>query len=133
MNADRLYEVLKREKLKSPADVISLSSLPVKRSLELHRNLREAIFEFQYNSGEHSLEDDFYSFMPSASMRGDAGCSELICRAKKFDFLARFGALYADRLVVPTSLSRRPPRLKLEIELELRGACLALFMLRPLI
>jgi hypothetical protein len=133
METGALYEVLEREGIKSPVDVLSLSKLTVKQSRELHQSLRKAIFQFQYASEAEPLDDDYYSFMPSASMRGDAGCSEVVCRAKKLNFLGRFAALYADRLVIPTALSSRPPRLKLEIELELRSACLMLLMHRPLI
>ena len=38
-------------------------------------------------------------------MRGDAGCSEPLCRYQKLDFLARYAALYATSVVIPIGLT----------------------------
>ncbi len=47
-----------------------------------------------------------FNSLASASIRGDAGCSQPECRALKLGVLARYAATYADHVYLPVPLSR---------------------------
>src|SRR3954449_4008397 len=52
--------------------------------------------------------EERYTFVPSASIRGDgfSSCAALECQLSRLDLLARYAALYADRVLVPVSARR---------------------------
>jgi hypothetical protein len=62
-----------------------------------------------FSPGKEPVSDspstDAFSFMASASMRGRSTCSSPFCRLQKLDFLARYTALYANKVLFPLPLS----------------------------
>ena len=54
----------------------------------------------RFVSGTPTYADPF-SFLASASLRGDAGCSAIECRTRALSLLARYSALYCDHVAVP--------------------------------
>src|SRR6185437_7318990 len=71
----------------------------------------------------------------SASLRADSTCGEFECRAIKLDFLARYTALYANKVIVPVRLSSPDTERKLPstARYDLQHAIQTLLQLRPLI
>lgn len=52
-----------------------------------------------------------FDFQATYEMSGGSWpCAEVTCRIRKADQLARFAALYADRVIVQSPVPRRPPR-----------------------
>jgi hypothetical protein len=45
-----------------------------------------------------------FNCLAGSSIRGDSGCSELDCRAAKLAWLARYSAMYADKMFLPVPL-----------------------------
>ena len=45
-----------------------------------------------------------FDLLASASLRGDSGCFRLECRSMKLGTLARYAAMYADRVFLPVPL-----------------------------
>ena len=48
--------------------------------------------------------DSLFNWIAGSAIRGDSGCSDVSCRAKKVDTLSRLAALYADRVALPVPL-----------------------------
>ena len=98
-----LIDLAEEKGLVAPESIQAIvSRLPPKDLLRLAGRTIDAITsgELQRPAGS---DDVGSSFMASASIRGDAGCSEWGCRSKKLDALSRYTALYADHLVIPVS------------------------------
>lgn len=83
---------------------------------------------------------DFFTFVASSSVMGRGGCSEPNCRSGRAGLLARYAALYADKVVVPMELidPHRTERPKTSIaEFELRswtlGTVLCIHAMRPVV
>ena len=111
-----VYEVLAEAGLKDLGDLEASESWPEDKLRRLHERLYSTVFEEQTSLSRRGDQDgilDPFRFVASASMRGDAGCSEPICRYKKLEFLGRFTALYATSIVVPLNLPN--PALEHEI------------------
>jgi hypothetical protein len=51
-----------------------------------------------------SASIDGANFLPSCSLRGDAGCMHWNCRMPKVRTLARYAALYSDKAIVPVRI-----------------------------
>lgn len=71
----------------------------------------EEIEEALIKTGEFvasGTNEDWYNFLGSSSIRGDTGCVE--CATTKLENLARYAALYADRLILPVGLHIRCPK-----------------------
>src|SRR5271156_2518563 len=56
-----------------------------------------------------SVMEDPFNFVASASMRGDFGCVAWDCRLRKVNLMARYAALYTDKVVVPLPLGILSP------------------------
>jgi hypothetical protein len=78
-------------------------------------------------------EIDPFSFLASRSLRGGL-CGAYTCRMEKLDFLGRYAALYANRVILPLDLTD-PAKLDnaTTAAKELAEASLAFLRLRPLI
>ncbi len=46
-----------------------------------------------------------FSFLASSTLRGDSGCSSWGCHTRKAEALARYAAIFCDRLIVPLNVS----------------------------
>jgi hypothetical protein len=95
----------------------------------------------QYPTSERRMQNSVYDFVASNSLSGGGWpCSSLDCRLRKADELARFAALYADKIVIYNPLSRyyqNPEYADQSFDDGMRAevvACLAiLHYLRPLL
>jgi hypothetical protein len=105
-----------------------------KRAFKLHRDVWELVFSQQQESVDDDSPPDPFSFMASASMRGLSTCSSPLCRLQKLDLLARYMAVYANRVIFPLPLSH-PSKLDTlrECRDELAQTTLILLRLRRLI
>lgn len=100
-----VFEVLERVGLKHVRDLVKTEEWEEADFRRVHEQLYAALMPSALSSAkadEGAL--DPFRFVASASMRGDAGCSEPSCRYKKLDFLARYAALYATSVVIPIGL-----------------------------
>ena len=132
-----LFQTLESNGIISELDLQKLLTLPKRKLLTLFETVFSTVYEAQYSSREDVDESqilDPFNFMASASIRADSGCLEPLCRVRKLDFLARFSALYANRVILPLPLDSpdRTRRVKAAKD-ELVRSLVSLFALRPLI
>jgi hypothetical protein len=135
---DDLFEVLESLGVVSESDVERAENLSNNEFIHLYEAVHSKVISTQYaNStfnGSANMDFDPFSYMASASMRGDAGCSEHQCRAKKLDFLGQFAALYANNVTLPLSLMSLEDVSGLDnARRDLSHSLDSLFALRPLI
>jgi hypothetical protein len=131
---DASVEVLERYGLVADEDSFRVLEFDRKKAFKLHRELFESIFDRQPNSFVEDTTHDPFSFLASASLRGQSGCSSPICRLQKFDFLARYTALYANRVLLPVPLSHPSTvRTVAEVRHQLADSALMLLRLRPVV
>jgi hypothetical protein len=76
--------------------------LPVDEFCRLVEITTTAIFADERTAGTASASTAVFA---SSSLRSDSGCRCWSCRHAKLDALARYACLYADRLIVPISLT----------------------------
>lgn len=55
----------------------------------------------------HSLDEA--NFLPSSSMRASRSCANWSCRVARIELMARYAALYCDRVVVPINIEPPDP------------------------
>ena len=105
MNFHTVFEVLDRVGLKQLPDLAKTEEWEEADFRRIHEQLYAALMPSALSSAkaDEGVLDPF-RFVASASMRGDAGCSEPLCRYQKLDFLARYAALYATSVVIPIGL-----------------------------
>jgi hypothetical protein len=127
-------EVLEKYGLVADVDSFRVLEFDRKRAFKLHRELWELVFSQQQEPVGDSPSSDPFSFMASASMRGRSTCSSPFCRLQKLDFLARYTALYANKVLFPLPLSH-PSKVDTVAESrdELAQTALILLRLRRLI
>lgn len=103
-----LFQALESNGIVSELDMPKVYDFPNKKVVALYEKVYSTVFNIQAaqaDSDEDPPSDtDPFSFMAGASIRADSGCSELVCRMRKLDFLARFSALYANHVTLPLSL-----------------------------
>jgi hypothetical protein len=127
-------EVLEKHALVSDEDAFRVLDFPKKSAHKIHRELWELIFSSQQHEATDVAPTDPFSFMASASMRGESTCSSPVCRLQKLDFLARYTALYADKVLFPVPLSNPSKISDLEqCRDQLCQTALILLRTRPLI
>src|SRR5258707_51131 len=134
MNA--ALEVLEKNGLAGDVDSLRVLTFAPKRILKVHQGLYSATLTKQVEDFKEHVEDargiDPFSFLASRSMRGQ--CNSFQCRIERLDFLARYSALYANKVLVPLSLSADPEkRTEQEVAYEVSEASLIFLRLRPLI
>ncbi len=129
-------ERLERFDLIEDEDFRKVNELNPKRFSRLYEELYSDIYERQIeNHWETQMESvDPFTFMASASLRADSTCGQYECRAKKLDFLGRYTALYANKVILPLWLSA-PDRVNTPAtaKYDLSRAIQSLLYLRPLI
>jgi hypothetical protein len=105
MNFLPVFEILERVGLKHLPDLAKTETWEEANFRRLHEQIYAALMPSALSSTkpDEGVLDPF-RFVASASMRGDAGCAEPLCRYKKLDFLTRYAALYATSVVVPLDL-----------------------------
>ncbi len=74
----------------------------VKTFCSLVKATTEAIYKDEKPNTSHESGG---AVLASSSLRSDSGCREWTCRQAKLEALAHYACLYADRLVVPVSLT----------------------------
>lgn len=104
---DASLEVLEKYGLVADEDCFRVLGFARKDAFRLHRELWELVFGRQQDRINDSKSTDPFSFMASASMRGRSTCSSPLCRLEKLDFLARYTALYANKVLFPLPLSHQ--------------------------
>ena len=131
---DPSLELLEQYGLVADEDSFRVLEFDRKRAFKLHRELWELVFSQQQERLSDSTLTDPFSFMASASMRGHSTCSSPFCRLQKLDFLARYTALYANKVLFPLPLSH-PSKVDTVAESrdELAQTALILLRLRRLI
>src|SRR5713101_91390 len=102
-----VYRLLEREGLLSPRKVHAYVFNSSVRLLEL---LWGDLYSSISSAGDvremgFDTSIDAYNFLAGSSIRGDSGCFHWRCRLKKARLLARYAALYCDRVIVPFRLS----------------------------
>jgi hypothetical protein len=116
---DASLEVLEKYGLVADEDSFCVLGFDRKKAFKLHRELWELVFSRQQEPlGQvnnflawrtvralDTASADPFSFMASASMRGHSTCSSPFCRLQKRDFLGRYAALYANKVLFPLPLS----------------------------
>jgi hypothetical protein len=129
-------EILERAGLVRDEDSLSVEDFAEKKAANIFEKLYSCILERQQKLiPEQSETIDPFTFMASASMRADSTCWEPLCRMEKLDFLARYGALYANKVMLPVPLSRPEATLDnpWQVKSQLKNTALTLLHLRPLI
>jgi hypothetical protein len=130
-------ELLEGYGLVQDRDSLSIHEFPEKTIRRFHQQLYSTILgeqsKAQVNSDRSSGIDPF-SFVAGRSIRADAGCGELPCRLEKLDFLGRYAALYANRVILPLPL-QDPAKVKHKEEAanQLLNSSFAILRLRPLV
>ncbi len=71
---------------------------------EVRDELEEALRQTTYIPERTEDSVSAFNFLASAAMRGDYGCAAIDCHLEKVRVLARYAALYCDRVVFPVQL-----------------------------
>ncbi|MBZ5520924.1 MAG: hypothetical protein LAP21_01565 [Acidobacteriia bacterium] len=130
-------ELLEQYGLVTDEDSLRINDFTPKKLSKLYESLFSSVFEKQLETPavRDSESIDPFTFTASASLRADSTCEEYSCRLKKLDFLGRYTALYANKVMLPLSLSN--PDVALPIpwlaKRTLAKSALTLLRLRPLI
>jgi hypothetical protein len=134
-NLDWVLALLDENSLTSPERV---EEFTFRRDLSEVRSLAEGIYE---SLKSHTLgvpaqavaeSLDASNFLASSSFRGDTPCHLWDCRLRKVRLLARYAALYCDKVVFPLTIETRTND-EYDERYDLCGSLLALLELRPLI
>jgi hypothetical protein len=112
----------------------SILSWPITRVGEI----RDQIWEILKTGGQAANTgeaQDPFDFVASASMRGEDGCIAWDCRTQKARTLARYGALYARRVLIPVRLGISPTHIDTDENTRygLAGTLMSILEYRPLI
>ena len=112
----------------------ALERLTLHKIVSLGRELRNVIaLEDAHAPEPREPSLDPFSFLASASARGDTGCSSIVCRGQNLNVLARYSALYCDHVAIPVRL-HIDPGLGVEVAREvLFGALMTVIELRPVL
>lgn len=132
-----VIELLEQNGLVREEDSLLVAGFAKRKLALLHRQLYDAVSNEQQEALEKfgdGVHIDPFSFVAGRSIRADAGCGELFCRLQKIDFLGRYAALYANRLILPLPL-QHPSKIdgNNESARQLINTSLALLRLRPLV
>jgi len=122
-------EVLEKYGLVADEDSFRVLEFATKPALKLHQELWELVFSRQQEPISDNASTDPFSFLASASMRGQSTCSSPFCRLQKLDFLARYTALYANKVLFPLPL-RHPSKVDTVADCKDELAHTALIFLR---
>jgi hypothetical protein len=127
-------ELLETYGLIRDLDSLRIAEFNSNKTLRLNERLYSVIFDQQQTIPKTSTTIDPFSFLASASLRGQSTCSSYDCRIAKFDFLARYAALYANRVMFPLPL-KHPSKATVGADVadELSYSVLMLLQLRPLV
>lgn len=114
--------------------VAAMLRWPVKRVGEIRDQIWEILKSGSQPSNDGSSQDPF-DFVASASMRGEDGCFAWECRIQKARILARYGALYARRVLIPIRAGVSPVVVDTESSMRyaLAGTLMSILEYRPLI
>src|SRR5882724_1213824 len=132
-----LFDILERSGLIKIEDLDKILQLPSKKLENLYQQIYSSIYKSQNATlwgPRAATPTDTFSFHASASIRGASGCSDVGCRIKKLEFLARYAALYATELTVPLSMAS-PERVDgiSDMRRSLTEDVFTLLQLRPLV
>jgi len=126
MGTKRVIELVESHGLTNVENISSyIKKCRGKQLDRLEHELREAVGDV--SDTREVISGPSYSYLASASFRGESGCEEPKCRALGVEPLARFSLLYADKIVLPMRLSAGGDRSWLE------GTFRVLAELRPLL
>src|ERR1051326_1443472 len=107
-------ELLEQYGLIRDEDCAAVEDFNTKRLSRLYERLYSTIIERQFKEFAQPDTDEIdpFTLMASASVRADSTCREYRCRAEKLDFLSRYSALYANKVILPVLLSTPDNALK---------------------
>jgi hypothetical protein len=132
---NRIIETLERHGLIS-VDLArsALERLSLRKIVALANELTSSIREedSRFPLGPASYTDPF-SFLASASVRGDAGCTAVDCRVRSLSLLARYSALYCEHVAVPFGLHLDPELGVARARSDLLQRLVTIIELRPVI
>ena len=115
--------------------VRAIHEWPLARLTEIRGQLWELLKANSDSAVSPTDVTDPFDFVASASMRGEDGCFAWDCRLQKARTLARYGALYARRLLIPIRLGIYPGEMETESALRygLAGTLMSILVYRPLV
>lgn len=105
LNMAAVIEIFESTGIASEADLGRIYELDKPAVTALYERVYEAADATELAESESPSTDPF-SFIASASLRGEAGCSSPVCRVEKLNLLGRYAALYANRLTFPLPLEQ---------------------------
>jgi hypothetical protein len=130
----RLIDTLEKHGLVSSEAVQGLiSDLPFKQVERIREEIQASVIADSESRAESDDSLSSFSFLASASLRGDSGCGEPDCRVQKAQLLARYSALFCDRLVVPLNIVSHCAISQLQQRGKLISGLLSLTEMRPVI
>lgn len=132
---NHIIETLERNGLISLDSAESaLQRLPLRKLLSLNSELASSIEKEDslFPVDPVSFPDPF-RFLASASVRGEAGCTAVDCRARSLSLLARYSALYCDYVAVPFGLHLDPELGVARAREDFLERLVTLIVLRPVI
>ena len=131
----RIIETLEKWGLISTESVERLAfELPFRDIVKVREELEISLVEDTQRNANHNDAFNPFSFIASASLRGDSGCSSWHCRTRKAAMLARYAACFCDKVIVPLTLgSRSGHASQSEERYAFARALLAVVEMRPVI
>lgn len=100
---NHLTELAEKLGLISTDAITIIFTLPQKSLIQIVDLTTKALFRDASEMGAPTLADEV-TLVASSSFRSDSGCRCWDCRSGKLEVLARYTALYADRLIIPVYL-----------------------------
>jgi hypothetical protein len=82
----------------------TVATWPTEKLENAAADLYDYLFQRENLTPDPNLTTSPFDLLASASLRGDSGCFRLECRSVKLATLARYTAMYADRVFLPVPL-----------------------------
>ena len=131
-----LIDIIENNNVVSERRIVDeISHMPFRQLQKLREELEEAL---RSNVPVADIDEQppfsAFNFLASASFRGETGCIEWACRYRKAQILARYTALFCDRVVLPIRFTpdSHEPSQKQQRDV-LATSLLLLSLFRPLI
>jgi len=129
---DRVISILEERGLFSEDLVDHFVCSPIAEIKKVREELQGAIENRRYEQpSDNSLSAS--NFLASSSLRGESVCAERTCRLRKIALLARYSALYCDRVLLPIQLDPAYEQDEYDARYDFARDVAGILMLRPLI
>jgi hypothetical protein len=132
--SSRLIDTLENHGLVSSEAVQRLIlDLPFQQVVRIREEIEASVGGDSESHADANGSLSSFNLLASASLRGDSGCGSPSCRVQKARALARYSALFCDRLLLPLNLGSHGAVNQLGQRSKLIGALLSLTEMRPVI